>query len=160
MNREGTYNIALSLALILMLLFVGYKAYSLIQSFFYTPQSEGEGHAKGTENDDLIALGKSSFNTQGCLACHSLNYAGGVLGPALDNVGLRRDKGWLKEHFIEPHKLVPATFMPSFAHLSEREVDALVAYMESLGSEPPEAVNLSPPERFTMAQVERGKELF
>ncbi len=162
MNRDRIYNIALSLVLILTLLFVGYKGYSLFQSLFYAPKSEGEGHAKGTEDDDLVALGKSLFDTQGCLACHSLNLAGGVLAPALENVGLRRDEGWLKEHFIEPQKLVPGTFMPSFAHLSEREIDALVAYMKSLGSEPrtPEAVNLSPPERFTLEQVERGKELF
>jgi len=161
MTKERIYNIALSLVLILTLLFVGYKGYSLFQSFFYAPKSE-ENHSKGTGNDDLVALGKSLFNTQGCLACHSLNLAGGVLAPALENVGLRRDEQWLKENFIEPHKLVPGTFMPSFAHLSQRERNALVAYMRSLGSEPktPEAVNLSPPERFTRAQVERGKELF
>lgn len=162
MSRERIYNIALSLVLIAMLLFVGYKGYSLLQNFLYAPKAEEEGHAEGTENLDLISLGKSLFDTQGCLACHSLNLAGGVLAPALDNVGLLRDEQWLKEKLIDPKKEVPGTFMPSFAYLSKMEIDALVAYMKSLGGElrTPEAVNLSPPERFTLEQVERGKELF
>jgi mono/diheme cytochrome c family protein len=61
-----------------------------------------------------------------------LNGQGGSVGPALDEVGLRRNRDWLAAHFRDPKKVTPGTKMPNF-NLLDGEVEALVAYMSSLG---------------------------
>jgi len=56
-------------------------------------------------------------------------------GPDLMQVGLRRSKGWLKQHFIDPQSLEPKSCMPKYAYLFEDERgEALVAYLSSYDS--------------------------
>jgi ubiquinol-cytochrome c reductase cytochrome b subunit len=84
------------------------------------------------EKDPLITEGKRLFGDLHCVYCHSLNGQGGQVGPALDQVGLRRNRDWLAAHFRNPKKVTPGTKMPNF-NLLDSEVEALVAYMSSLG---------------------------
>lgn len=85
-----------------------------------------------TQKDPLIMEGKRLFTDLHCQYCHSLNGRGGTVGPALDEVGLRRNRDWLAAHFRDPKKVTPNTKMPNF-NLLDGEVEALVAYMSSLG---------------------------
>ncbi len=84
------------------------------------------------KKDPLITEGKRLFQSLNCEYCHILNGHGGSVGPALDNVGMRRDREWLAAHFRDPKKVTPGTKMPNFK-LMDGEVEALVSYMSSLG---------------------------
>jgi len=84
------------------------------------------------KKDPLIVEGKKLFDSFHCLYCHSLKGQGGSVGPALDNVGMRRNREWLAAHFRDPKKMTPGTKMPNFK-MMDSEVEALVAYMSSLG---------------------------
>ncbi len=92
-----------------------------------------------------LARGMELFNEKGCSSCHKLEGQGGVLGPALDNVGLKTKhqfirthlKGsqtvwnWVQQHFRDPKGIVPGSLMPSPA-LTAPENEALTVYMLSL----------------------------
>ena len=84
------------------------------------------------KKDPLIVQGKQLFQSFHCEYCHMLNGHGGTVGPVLDNVGMRRNRDWLAAHFRDPKKVTPGTKMPNFK-LMDGEVEALVAYMSSLG---------------------------
>ncbi len=84
------------------------------------------------KKDPLITEGKRFFEEFHCEYCHSLNGRGGQVGPALDQVGMRRNRDWLAAHFRDPKKITPGSKMPNF-RLLDSEVEALVAYMSSLG---------------------------
>ncbi len=84
------------------------------------------------KTDPLIGEGKRLFQEFHCEYCHRLEGHGGTVGPALDNVGMRRNREWLADHFRDPKKVTAGSKMPNF-RLLDGEVEALVAYMSSLG---------------------------
>jgi cbb3-type cytochrome oxidase cytochrome c subunit len=146
------------------------KGVSLLESFWYAPSGQNTSVQKRSPLDNLsvIERGKLVFQSAGCTSCHLARLEpGGPLvgfpvGPSLSNVGMRRDERWLREHYIDPHKLVPGSKMNSFAYLPTEELDALVAYIKTFTPqrEPAEEPNIVIAERFTQEQVERGKALF
>ncbi len=125
--------------------------------------------------DSLIALGRQTYINEGCINCHSQYVrpnSNDVLmwgptlpleavrherpplignrrqGPDLAEVGARRSALWLKVHFITPAAVSYASFMPSYGYLfRDSRGDAVVAYLESLGS---------PSERKQRAQMAEG----
>jgi len=60
------------------------------------------------------AEGQRLFTQKGCIGCHSVGGKGGAIGPALDDVGLRRTPDWMMQHFREPQSVSPGTVMPKF----------------------------------------------
>ena len=46
-----------------------------------------------------------------CGQCHALDGQGGILGPALDDIGARRSAAHLRESLIEPEASVPTGFL-------------------------------------------------
>ncbi len=56
---------------------------------------------------------------------------GGTIGPALDNVGLRRTPEWMMQHFREPQAVTPGTVMPQFG-FTEEEARALTDFLVQL----------------------------
>lgn len=103
--------------------------------------------AKGDPETDLVAKGEAAFTASGCNACHYLesdkvNDQGivGKIGPNLAHVGSRRHfagaiaelnetnlTAWLRD----PQKFKPGTRMV-IGKLSEEDIEALVAYIQSL----------------------------
>lgn len=171
MNRLG--NLALALVSGLVLAFVALEAFSFWKNLSYQPAHNEEALERSTNYPGLAPreIGGFVFKSQGCIACHNLDLAGGVLAPSLDNIGVRRDAAWLREKLRDPHASVPGTFMPSFSRLSHEEIEGLVAYLGTLtsGRSGPDNAGTATMEipkdeqgqpRFTMADVERGKELF
>ena len=94
------------------------------------------------------------FQQKGCLGCHSVAGNGGKVGPALDDVGLRRAPDWLVQHFREPQSLTPGTVMPKFG-FTETEARALTDFLLHLREQ---NVALSLPS--LMSPVERGREVY
>ncbi len=80
----------------------------------------------------LALQGRTVFEEQGCAACHMINGEGGVAGPDLSTVGRRRDAAWLKQYIPNPTSLLPGAEMPAYDTLTPQQLDALVAYLETL----------------------------
>jgi len=74
-----------------------------------------------------VRRGASLFRLRGCLGCHQVKGAGGVVGPDLGGVGVR----WRREALLdrlEGHTLL----MPDFGHLPSEEKRELVEYLMTL----------------------------
>jgi nitric oxide reductase subunit C len=70
------------------------------------------------------------FN-QLCIACHSLGGQGGMVGPALDDVGSRRDYNNLVVWLTDPQQVKPGTLMPRLP-LSEADIVELASFLSQL----------------------------
>ena len=44
----------------------------------------------------------------------------------------RRTRDWYRAYFVDPRAVLPFTFMPSFAHLTGADADALIAFLQRL----------------------------
>ena len=86
---------------------------------------------------DGVTAGQTVFETQKCALCHSVSGKGNAKGP-LDGVGKKLAAADLKLWITQPAEMVKkhnATRKPpmkSFATLPPADVDALVAYLQSL----------------------------
>jgi mono/diheme cytochrome c family protein len=98
--------------------------------------------------------GRRLFQQKGCIGCHSIGGLGGKIGPALDDVGLRRSSEWMIQHFRDPQAVSPGTVMPRFG-FTEPEARALTDFLLHLRDQ---KVALTLPS--LMSPVERGREVF
>ncbi len=92
--------------------------------------------------------GKQLFDTLGCTECHTTNgKASNKQGPDLMMARTNnRSAQWLHDQIIAPQVHNETTIMPPYAHLSEKEVNLLVAYIQQLQSAPmPQAAPPPPP---------------
>lgn len=84
----------------------------------------------------MLVEGKRLYRDLNCAYCHSIDGAGGIIGPDLTNVGnLRTDPQWLSAFLKDPQTVFPGSLMPKLQLLDD-EVRALTAYMLSLGAVP------------------------
>lgn len=77
------------------------------------------------------ASGKNIFENKSCTTCHTINAVGGLVGPDLSVVGLRRSREWHIQHLTNPRSLVIDSIMPGFTY-SQSELEALTMYLVSL----------------------------
>ena len=81
-------------------------------------------------------VGESIFRREGCLSCHELFGNGTSYGPALDGVGSRRERSWLRDYLRSPRPGVGGrTYrlrMPAYDTLEAGELDALANYLGAL----------------------------
>ena len=80
------------------------------------------------ENPTAIDL----IHAQGCKGCHSINNNGGILGPPLDEIGLKLTHKQIRQKLINPKTGNPSSVMPDSRHLSEQEVDLMTDYLTRL----------------------------
>lgn len=83
--------------------------------------------------------GARLFDSKGCLGCHSVGGKGGVRGPRLDDVAVRRTERWLVAHFREPQAVSPGTVMPQFG-FSDAESRSLVLFLKAVTERGKDAV--------------------
>jgi mono/diheme cytochrome c family protein len=98
--------------------------------------------------------GQRLFLQKGCIGCHSIAGQGGKVGPALDDVGLRRAPEWMMQHFRDPQSVTPGTVMPKFG-FTETEARALTEFLLHLRER--NVVSSLPS---LMNPVERGHEVY
>jgi cytochrome c oxidase subunit 2 len=112
-------------------------------------QEGGAQQVQGQPNADQIAAGEALFNTKGCATCHAISgVANGQKAPDLTNFGLRTTvaAGWLPNTpenlaawLRDPQAVKPGNYMPALWSEDdpkrEEEISALVAYLESLGTQ-------------------------
>ena len=91
-----------------------------------------------TAGDDagraLIARGRSVFAEQGCALCHSLTGRGNTRSP-LDDVGRRLTPREIRLWITAPQQMDPGVSKAGY-RLSDDDLDALVAYLQSPGGTP------------------------
>jgi cbb3-type cytochrome oxidase cytochrome c subunit len=98
--------------------------------------------------------GQHLFAQKGCIGCHSVGGLGGKVGPALDDVGLRRSPEWMLQHFRDPQSVTPGSVMPRFG-FSETEARALTDFLLHLRER-----NVASSLSALMNPVERGREVY
>jgi len=91
------------------------------------------GSGRGPEaKEETIAYGRTLYRQEGCFACHRLDGEGVDVGPDLTVEGTRgRKDAWLVGHFKEPAKFTPGSIMPSFVNLTDDQLAALAAFLQT-----------------------------
>lgn len=151
-----------------------------------------QGEDAGTESRSAIDRGRAVYLSEGCINCHSRyvrpNTRDEILwgpvvsldeirdeapvlignrrtGPDLLNVGNRRSRAWLRQHFINPQSLSPQSVMPPYAHLfagEETRGEDLIDFLMTPGmrnlSERYQQIQNWEPEEATFA--DDGSDLF
>ena len=93
---------------------------------------------------NLALIGKSQFNHDlkdqvayrlmegyGCFSCHKLAGRGSQVGPALDQIGLKRDELWLRQWVHRPQDIKPDTRMPNF-NMPDEHAEQIAKFLKSL----------------------------
>jgi len=90
--------------------------------------------------DNASALSNApEFATQGalvyqanhCGTCHMVNNVGMKAGPPLNGLAKRQSRSWVEDHFVDPQKLSPGSFMPPYK-LSPKDLENLTSYLFAL----------------------------
>ena len=63
-----------------------------------------------------VNKGRSLYAKHGCANCHTLKldgvFTGGLMGPDLSSIGLKRNGGYLRESLTDPAASLPEGFVP------------------------------------------------
>ena len=87
--------------------------------------------------DAKIQQGQKVYTDQKCAMCHSIGGKGNQKGP-LDTVGDKLQAEAIRQWLINPREMTGKTKatrkppMPTYAKLSPGDLEALIAYMQSL----------------------------
>ncbi|MFB6286153.1 MAG: cytochrome c [Candidatus Bipolaricaulia bacterium] len=169
-----TANAMLALAAIAVVAFFGSEVWNFANGLI-SPKAERpieEPHLTTYEGMSNKAIGAAVLEAQGCLSCHQRDLKGGIVGPSFSNVGVRwSNPERLRTQIVAAHELYPGTYMPSFQHLTEQEVDGLIAYLGTFNSQREGPANTGEAQiqiptddqgdpRFSEAMVERGQQLY
>lgn len=171
MNRQRWATLWWLIALVYVVFYVGGQASGLISGLWPSHHEEIETPVDPYAELSPVQIGHRIFEKQGCQGCHQIGLVGGLLGPSLSNVGVRRTEKWLQQQLLDPQTAVPGNYMPSYAYLNQPERDSLVAYMRSLnqdqqgpetghGDVPQAILDAAPASRHDPALIERGQQLF
>jgi mono/diheme cytochrome c family protein len=85
----------------------------------------------------LVERGQKIYADQKCAMCHSIAGKGNAKGP-LDEVGSRLSEEEIRQWLINPRVMTEKTkaerkpVMPAYTKLSKDDLEALIAYMQSL----------------------------
>jgi ubiquinol-cytochrome c reductase cytochrome b subunit len=79
----------------------------------------------------FVLHGAAVYRANHCSACHTVNGAGGKIGPVLNGLSKRQTRSWVEDHFADPQKLSPGTSMPPYP-MSPQDRDSLTSYLFSL----------------------------
>jgi cytochrome c oxidase subunit 2 len=96
--------------------------------------------------DSLVSIGERAFRTRGCSGCHAPNASirapllDGIYGkqiPLSDGTLTTANDQYLRDSILLPNKQISAGYqaiMPTFqGQISEEELNAIIAYLKSLG---------------------------
>ncbi|MCB9707269.1 MAG: cytochrome c [Myxococcales bacterium] len=85
-------------------------------------------------NAPAARVGYQTFRAQ-CMSCHSVNLAGGSLGPELNvpkNVLEYRDTAFLQTFIRNAGAFHARSVMPPFEHLTPKELDSIIFYLRTM----------------------------
>ncbi len=82
-------------------------------------------------DSEMVEAGRELYEELGCNSCHTIQGAGGNIGPDLTHVGSKLQETYLYHLIKSPGRIIPDTPMKDF-QLEEDEVLDLVAYLRTL----------------------------
>src|SRR3984885_3171857 len=136
----------------------------------FNPTPSGHGNDYDAQHVGNALRGRQIYVREGCFYCHTqfnrlqdrgygpLVKAGDYVyetphqlgtartGPDLTNEGGRFPSQWQKAHLISPRAVKPGSIMPSFSFLGDRDMNDLVAYIQSLGNKRTVTAFVTPPD--------------
>jgi cbb3-type cytochrome c oxidase subunit II len=157
----------------------------LLPMVLFQPKPSGHGNKYESVAELKVAdpaRGRQIYVREGCFYCHTqftrlqdrgygpLVKAGDYVfetphqlgtartGPDLTNEGGKFPSEWQKAHLIQPRALKPGSIMPSFSYLNDRDMNDLVAYIQSLGNERKVKAYVEAPAEYT-TETEAGRAL-
>ena len=80
---------------------------------------------------DFAVQGALIYQTNRCGTCHMVNGVGMKIGPPLNGLSKRQSRSWVLEHFVDPEKLSPGSFMPPYK-LPQKDLESLTSYLFTL----------------------------
>ncbi len=106
----------------------------------------------GEPTESIALVGRKLFHDRGCSGCHAPNskfhapLLEGIYGkpvPLSNGAVVTADDQYLRDSILQPAKEIAGGYeniMPTFkGHLTEEEIMQLIAYIKSLGNQPPPA---------------------
>ena len=154
----------------------------LMPMVLFNPKPSGRGNDYTVEKVADAHRGRQIYVREGCFYCHTqfnrlqdrgygpLVKAGDYVfetphqlgtartGPDLTNEGGRMSSQWQKAHLVEPRAVKPGSIMPSFSYLNDRDMNDLVAYIQSLGNKRTPVAFVEAPDEYT-SSTEAGRKL-
>lgn len=103
----------------------------LIIWFTFAPPRFWLNLTKPVDLTNAAVAGEEMVAVYDCRSCHRIAGQGALKAPALDDVVTRLDDVSLRLWLRNPKAIKGNTAMPNF-HLSDSEIEAIVAYLESL----------------------------
>lgn len=98
--------------------------------------------SKGPQQSASVSQGKKVFEANACNICHTITGKKSHLeGPDLVLALSQRKnltESWLRTQILSPQKHNPNSLMPAYTHLSNQDLDALIAFLEKLSTLSPE----------------------
>jgi sulfur oxidation c-type cytochrome SoxX len=85
------------------------------------------------EESREVQMGREVYQEINCAYCHTIDGVGGNLGPDLSGVGGQLGTDEIRVYLQNPNRMVPASLHPNLL-FTEEEMDALVAYLVTLGA--------------------------
>lgn len=82
-------------------------------------------------SDPVLASGIRIVHDKGCMVCHTINGAGGQVGPNLNGVTERYSQEWLRTWLHNPQGVRKGSRMPNF-HFSDTEIDSVIIFLDTL----------------------------
>ena len=79
-----------------------------------------------------LSPGAAVFQTRGCMNCHTLHGTGGTFGPVLDTFGRTLTKEQIERYIRDPRAVNPKAMMPAQKDLSDKEREAVAAFLANL----------------------------
>lgn len=102
-----------------------------VVEFLLTLQKPVDRNAIRRTTGSPIETGKALVDALDCRACHIIRDGGRPRYPNLTHIGSKIYPEWEQEWLMDPQKIKPGTFMPTFGFTQE-EAAAIAAFLESL----------------------------
>ena len=80
---------------------------------------------------DFAVQGAVIYQDNKCGTCHMINNVGVKVGPPLNGLNKREGRHWVEDHFADPAKLSPGSFMPPYK-FDKKDLDNITTYLMSL----------------------------
>jgi len=80
---------------------------------------------------DFATQGALVYQANHCGTCHQINGVGMKVGPPLNGLSKRQSRSWVEDHFADPQKLSPGSFMPAYK-LAPKDLENLTTYLFAL----------------------------
>ncbi len=102
-----------------------------VVEFLLTLKKPVDRDAIRRQSGSPVETGKALVAAFDCRACHIIQDGGRPRYPNLTHIGGKIYPEWEQEWLMDPQKIKPGTFMPTFG-FTEKEAAAIAAYLDSL----------------------------